>query len=137
MKMGRNFPQSILAFLEAPNYMILGTIGKAGTPHLTIVWFFYDKGLFKISITKTRVKYKNILRNPRVSCLIYDRSDPYRYLQIRGAVVKIEEDPEYIFGDFLCARYGRDENYRRDPVRKKEGRVTVNIRPDGFYSKGL
>lgn len=117
--------------------MVLGTIGKIGTPQLTIVWFFYDNGLFKISITKTRIKYKNILRDPRVSCLIYDQHNPYRYLQVRGTVAKIEEDPEYVFGDFLCNRYGRDENYRRDPVRKKEGRITVSIRPDGFYSKGL
>lgn len=133
----RGFPQPILAFLEEPNYMVIATIGKTGAPQLTIVWFFYDNELFKISIAKTRIKYKNMLRDPRVSCLIYDRSNPYRFLQISGAVEKIEEDSEYIFGDFLCERYERNENYRRDPLRKKEGRITVSIKPDRFYPKGL
>ena len=133
----QDFSQSILSFLEEPNYMIVGTIAKAGIPHLTIVWFSYDNGLFKISITKTRVKYKNILRDPRVSCLIYDRNNPYRYLQVKGVVVKIEKDPGYIFGDFLCARYWRDKSYRNNPVRKKEERITVSIKPDGFFAQGL
>lgn len=131
------FSQSILSFLKEPNYMIIGTIGKTGIPQLTIVWFAYENGLLKISITKERVKYKNILRDPRVSCLIYDRNSAYRYLQIRGIITKIEEDPDYIFGDFLCERYGRDENYRYDPVRKSESRIIVNIKPQSSYSMGL
>lgn len=131
------FSQSILSFLKEPNYMVIGTIGKTGIPQLTIVWFAHENGLFKISITKERIKYRNIIRNPLVGCLIYDRNNPYRYLQIRGMVTNIEEDPNYIFGDFLCERYGRDENYRHDPVRKKEGRIIVSIKPQGLYSKGL
>lgn len=132
-----DFSKPILSFLKEPHYMVLATIGKTGVPQLTVVWFFYENGLIKISITKTRVKYKNILRDSRVSCLIYDRTNPYRYLQVRGTVVNIEDDPEFVFGGFLCERYGRDENYRRDPIRKKEGRITVSIKPDGFYAKGL
>ena len=135
--MEHNFPKSIISFLAEPNYMVLGTIGKTGMPHLTVVWFAYHDGLLKISITKERIKYKNILRDPRLACLIYDQKNPYRYLQVRGRVIDIQEDPEYIFGDFLCERYNRDPDYRYDPVRKKEGRVTVSIKPEGRYSKGL
>lgn len=135
--MDKKLPKPILSFLTEPNYMVIGTLGKSGIPQLTIVWFSYKDGFFKVSITKERVKYKNILRDPRVGCLIYDRNNPYRYLQIQGTVEKIEKDPEYIFGAYLCERYGRDENYRRDPVRKKEGRVTLFIHTNGYYSKGL
>lgn len=131
------FSSAALSFLEEPNYMVLGTISRGGVPHLTVVWFAYHDGMLKISITKERVKYKNILRDPRVACVIEDRNNHYRYLQIRGKVVDIEEDPEYVFGDFLCERYERDPNYRYDPVRKKEGRITVSIRPEGYYAKGL
>lgn len=135
--MKNDLPKQVISFLQEPNYMVIGTIGKNGIPQLTTVWFSYEDGLLNISITKTRVKYKNILRDPRVGCLIYDTGNPYRYLQIKGQVVKIEEDPEYKFGDFLCARYGRDENYRKDPVHKKEGRLIIRIKPETFYSKGL
>lgn len=135
--MHQGFPQPILSFLAEPNYMVIGTIGKEGVPHLTVVWFYYDEELLKVSVTKTRVKYKNIIRDPRVSCLIYDRNNAYRYLQITGKVVKINEDPDYAFGGFLCERYERDENYRHDPVRKKEGRITIYIQPDKYYAKGL
>lgn len=115
--------------------MVLGTIGKDDVPQLTVVWFVYVNGLLKLTITKERVKYKNILCNPRVGCLIYDQKDPYRYVQIRGKVIDVAEDSEYRFGDSLCERYGREAAYRYNPKRKNEGRVIVSILPEHYSFK--
>ncbi len=52
------FPQDISDFLKEPNYMVIATVGKDGSPHQTLVWFDYQDGQFKISTTTSRMKYK-------------------------------------------------------------------------------
>ena len=40
-----------------------------------------------------RQKFKNMEHDPRVTLTIWDREDPYRFVEIRGEVVGIEKGP--------------------------------------------
>ena len=51
-------------FLEPARIVIVATIGRDGTPHLTPNWYVFENGRLSISTTKERVKYRNLSRRP-------------------------------------------------------------------------
>lgn len=130
------FPQNILDFLKEPNFMVLATLRKDGSPQSTIVWFEYADGVFRVSTTTERVKYKNVVSDPRVTLLIYDRGNPYRYLQIGGTVSNITKEGGHDFIDTLSGRYTGNAKYKNDPERK-EDRVIISIEPLRYNSVGF
>ncbi|MBI4159783.1 PPOX class F420-dependent oxidoreductase [Candidatus Wolfebacteria bacterium] len=130
------FQKNIEEFLREPNYMVLGTLGASGHPHMTIVWFEYNNGVFRISTTTPRVKYRNVTANPKVGLLIYDRGNPYRYVQVRGAVTDITKEGGHDFIDYLSGRYTGNAKYKYDPERK-EDRVIITVMPERFFSVGF
>ena len=64
--------ETLKEFVKQPNPAVLATLRKDGTPHQTIVWYEYDEedDEVRISLTDTRAKYKNALRDPRVSLTV-------------------------------------------------------------------
>jgi len=69
----------------------LATIMPDGSPQVTPVWFNTDGEHILINSAKGRVKDRNMRRYPHVALALMAMDDPYRYVQIRGKVVKISE----------------------------------------------
>jgi PPOX class probable F420-dependent enzyme len=87
--MGRS---EIEAFLAEPRTIMVGAIRRDGRPQMTPNWFFWDGKRFYISTTKTRQKYANLKRDPRVQ-LVLDEPTGFRTLLIDGRA-EIWEDHE-------------------------------------------
>jgi PPOX class probable F420-dependent enzyme len=117
-------PDSHKALLNA-QIGVLGTIGASGRPQLSGTWFLADGDTVKISLNTTRQKVKNLQADPKVSFLILDPENPYRYLELRGDA-EIVPDDDYEFADQVGAKYGDDLRTRDKPG---ESRVVVTIRP--------
>ena len=104
-----NIPQEYADLLHAATLAHVATIGPKGEPHNTPVWFDWDGNHIRFSQTKARQKFRNLERDPRLALSIVDPNNPYRALEIRGKVVRIEEDPDLHFLNALTKRYlGRD-----------------------------
>ena len=73
-------------------FAYLATVMADGSPQNTPVWFEYRDGVILINSALGRLKDKNIRQRPKVSVLIPDPTNPYRYLQLRGQVVEITEE---------------------------------------------
>jgi PPOX class probable F420-dependent enzyme len=102
-------PQAYVDLLKTATPAHIATIGPKGEPHNTPVWFDWDGNYIRFSQTRARQKFRNIQREPRVALSIVDPNNPYRFLEIRGKVVRIEEDPNLHFLNALTKRYlGRD-----------------------------
>ncbi len=87
----------------------VATIGPKGEPHNGPVWFDWDGKHIRFSQTKARQKFRNLERDPRLALSLVDPNNPYRSLEIRGKVVRIEEDLGLHFLNALTKRYlGRD-----------------------------
>src|SRR5437870_5288652 len=105
----------------------LATVMPYGSPQVTPVWFDFDGKYIRVNSARGRVKDRNMRRNPHVALSILDPDDPYRYLAIRGIVVKATEDGavEHING--LAKKYRGQDAYRsRSPG---EVRVIYIIEP--------
>jgi PPOX class probable F420-dependent enzyme len=104
---------------------VLGTIGVSGRPQLSATWFLADGETVKISLNTTRQKVKNLQAEPKVSFLIFDPANPYKYVELRGDA-EITPDDDYAFANQVGAKYGSDLRDRDEPG---ETRVVVAIKP--------
>lgn len=106
----------------------VATIGPDGTPQVTPVWFDWDGRYLRFSQTTRRQKYRNLRRDPRIAVSIVDPSNPYRRLELRGVVVRIDPDPDLAFVDKVTKKYLGQE---RDPARNPpdEERVVIVVEP--------
>ena len=92
------------------------------------IWFDWDGRYLRFSQTTARQKYRNVRRDPRIAVSIVDPTNPYRYLELRGAVVRIEPDPDLAFVDEVTKKYlGRDHDPADNPP--DEERVVVVVEP--------
>ena len=112
---------------------VLGTIGASGRPQLSAVWFLAEDETVKISLNTSRQKVKNLLANPKVSFMIIDPANPYKYVELRGDA-EITPDADYAFADKLGAKYGGADLRERD--NPGDARVVVAIKPARIVSWG-
>ena len=121
-------PASHADLLESTAPAHVATIGPDGEPQVNPVWFDWDGRYLTFSQTTARQKYRNVRRDPRIAVSIVDPSNPYRYLELRGVVARIEPDPDLAFVDKVTKKYlGRDHDPADNPP--DEERVVVVVEP--------
>ena len=116
-------------FLEGTHFAKLATVMKDGRPQLTPIWYMLEKGKLYVNTAKTRVKYKNIVRDPRV-CFLVD--DGYPYVMVFGTGrVATERDADKDIENIAIRYQGEKKGKKsaRDVYWKQE-RVTIEIVPD-------
>ena len=102
-------------------------LAPKGEPQNNPVWFDWDGEHVKFSQTKTRQKYRNLQRDPRVALSMVDPENPYRYLEIRGELTQVEEDPNLDFIDSIAKKYlGMDKYPYHQPG---DERVILYVKP--------
>ena len=111
---------------------VLGTVGASGRPQLSATWFLAEGETVKISLNTSRQKVKNLQANPKVSFMIIDPANPYKYVELRGDA-EISADDDYSFANQLGAKYGAD---LRDRDKPGEARVAVTIKPARIVTWG-
>ncbi len=112
----------------------LATVMPNGSPQVTPVWFDFDGRYLRVNSARGRVKDKNMRRDPRVALSILDPDNPYRYLEIRGRVIKITEDGAVEHTNLLAKKYlGAERNPSRRP---DQVRVMYVIEPRRVAGQG-
>ncbi|MEV8526660.1 MULTISPECIES: PPOX class F420-dependent oxidoreductase [unclassified Streptomyces] len=101
-------PESHQDLLERPLFVHLATVRPDGMPQSNPMWARWDGELLWFSSTTTRRKFRNISAEPRVSVSVNDPEQPYRYLELRGVVERVEPDPDCRLFVRLADRYGRE-----------------------------
>ncbi len=122
------FPPSHRDLLDA-QVATLATIGGDGFPQLTEVWFIHEDGELKLSLNDSRLKTRNLRKQPKSSLMILDLENPYRYLVVRGNA-KVEPDDDSEFANKVGAKYSADLSVHDQPG---DTRVVVTIEPTNIY----
>ena len=107
----------------------VATIGPAGEPQSSPVWFDWDGAFLRFAqVTGYQQKVRNLQRDPRVALPIVDLANAYRYLEVRGRVERIEPDPEWAFINAMAKKYLGQDRY---PFGKPGDEwLVVVIRPE-------
>jgi PPOX class probable F420-dependent enzyme len=114
------------ALLAQPLHAVVGLNRPGRPPQLTVVWFEWDGTTFRFSTLRSRAKYANLVRDPRMSLLVDDPASN-TYVVAYGPAW-IEEEGHAALSRRLFARYlpGRDPGAgAEDPDR-----VVVALTPD-------
>jgi PPOX class probable F420-dependent enzyme len=90
--------------LDGPNFAVIATINADGTPQQSVVWVAEHDGHVVFSTVEGRAKHRNLVRDPRIGVLVLDRTDGYRYSQIRG-IARLESTNADVLIDELSRKY--------------------------------
>ncbi len=121
-------------FLENPFVGVVTTLHADGSPQSTVVWVDVDDEGPSINTAYGRVKPRNLARDPRISLVVVDPNDPYRWVKVNGTGTFVDEGAdEHI--DRLSLKYTGNPVYANHTP--DEQRVTVRIAPDRILSRGL
>lgn len=99
-------PKTHEDLLERPLFAHMATLRPEGEIQNNPMWFAWDGERVRMTTTKARQKFRNVVADPRVTLSIHDPDRPYRYLELRGRVVGVEPDPGGEFFGTLAERYG-------------------------------
>jgi PPOX class probable F420-dependent enzyme len=124
-----------LRFLaESPFVGVLTTLRSDASPHSTVVWVDIEDGVVSFNTEEGRAKVRHVDDDPRVSLLVLDPSDPYKWVSITGTTdVTTEGAREQI--DTLAKKYlGKDEYPWASPDKR---RLKVVIQPTHVDSSGF
>ncbi|MBB2948364.1 PPOX class probable F420-dependent enzyme [Actinoplanes lutulentus] len=120
-------PEDQLDLLERPLIADLATVREDGTPQVNPMWFAWDGEFIRFTHTNFRRKFRNISANPAVAISIIDAENPYRYIEVRGVVERIDPDPTGAFYVELAKRY--DAPFGTEAPKDAPDRVIFVVRP--------
>jgi PPOX class probable F420-dependent enzyme len=123
---------AISHLLNAGNLAIVSTIEESGGSQQSVVWITERDGQLMFSTLAGRAKHRNLLRDPRISLLVLDRKDAYRYAVISGVAMFNEDRPQELINE-LSLRYDG-----KPWIATEDGnRLNVVVRPTRVYQYGL
>ena len=124
---------------------VMTTFRRNGMPQLSIVTVYPRDGGVGISITETRIKFNNLVRDPRSSVLISHEDWWSGFLVFEGAMEMQHSgntDPEElrlarrnIFSATTRRRSADWDEY--DKIVDADKRVAMILRPDHVYGSAL
>jgi PPOX class probable F420-dependent enzyme len=112
----------------------VATVMPDGSPQVTPVWLDFRDGKVRINTARGRVKDRNLKVGTRVALSILDPDNSYRYVQIRGKVVRETEEGADAHIDSLAKKYMGVDKY---PFHQKGvARVIYEIEPTSAQGMG-
>ncbi len=110
------------------NFASVSTLLPSGRIQTQVLWVGIKDGPLVINTETHRKRFENIENDARITVLIRDEQDPYRYAEVRGRVDRTttgDEARKHI--DELAQRYTGDD-YPPDAIKSE--RVILWITPE-------
>lgn len=120
-------PESHLDIMQELHGSVSTIRAKDGLISTNPVVFDFDGSYVRFSTLKSRVKYKNLLADPRITFCVVSRQDMTKYVEIRGTAI-LDDDPTGSFQLMLWQRMTGLDSFDLDPEGAQ--RVTVTIVPE-------
>lgn len=118
----------IRALAHGRNFAAITTLLPDGSPSTHVMWVDADSDHILINTEVHRLKYQNVQRDPRVSVIVWETENPYRYAEVRGRVTETVGGAEArAHIDQLAMRY-TGQPY--DPAQIQSERVILKITPE-------
>ena len=123
--------EKVVKLFSEKNLVFIATVMKDGSPQVSPVWANYEDGFILVNTAEGRIKHKNILRDPRVAVSVTSNHNPLDMTTIRGKVIEIISDSEYIHADKLTQQYMGRPTY---PFKQEnEKRIILKIKPEKIF----
>lgn len=138
--MSELIPASYRDLIDGPVHVSFATTMPDGQPQLSVIWCNSDSTHILVNTIRGRQKYKNIIRDPRVTLLAFDPKDSYRFIEIRGTVIEVTEEGGVDHIDELARIYTGDPGFygytAASERRDLETRLLCRIEPTRIRVSG-
>ena len=120
------------AFLDASRIAVVGTVDPDGGPHQAVVWYRLDRDEVVINSADGRRWPANLRRDQRIDFTV---ADGYRFVQLRGRVSIVDDQPT-AQADIaeMARRYHADEPEKAETLIRnrftRQRRVSFRLRPN-------
>jgi PPOX class probable F420-dependent enzyme len=112
---------------------VVTTVRDDGSPHATVVWVDEDGGDVVFNTALGRAKPRHLERDPRVSVLMLDPNDQYKWVSVSGTA-ELTTEGAYEHIDHMSRKYmGKDYPWHREG----EQRLIVRVHPEHVDSSGF
>jgi PPOX class probable F420-dependent enzyme len=112
---------AVSKLLQSENFAVISTLEEDGSVHSAVAWVSLEDGELAVNSAEGRHWPANIDRDPHVTVLVYDKSNPYEYVEIRGTATGARDDADDHINRLAKSYIGQDEYPFRAPgeVRMK------------------
>jgi PPOX class probable F420-dependent enzyme len=118
---------AVQKLLAEPNYAVVSTVNEDGSLHNCMIWVRQEGTAIGMNSNTDRIWPQNLDRDPRATVLVFNRSDPYDYVEIRGTTTtSLDGAKEQI--DELAKKYIGQDTYPY--LQPGEQRVKVLLNPE-------
>ncbi|MET0480049.1 MAG: PPOX class F420-dependent oxidoreductase [Mycetocola sp.] len=104
--MSSQIPEHLMHLVIDPNFGSLATVRPDGTAQVNPMWFEFDGEHLLFTHTTKRAKFRNLQKNPSMAFAIFDPANPLSYIELRGSLTEVRDDPTGAFYVRLGKRYG-------------------------------
>ncbi len=118
-------PEKLADLLTGPRFGALGTVRPDGAVQINPMWFEFDGEHLLFTHTTFRAKFRNLQSNPAMTLLVVDPENPFRWLEARGELARIDPDPTGAYYVRLARRYGNPD---QTPPPDSPDRVVLVMR---------
>jgi PPOX class probable F420-dependent enzyme len=82
---------AVSSLLGGKNVAIISTQDESGAIHSAVVWINVEDGKAKVNGAVGRLWTTHLESNPTIAALVYDQSNPFDYVEIRGTAHSVLE----------------------------------------------
>jgi PPOX class probable F420-dependent enzyme len=117
---------AVKGLLQDRNHAVITTRGEDGAMHSAVVWVNVENGQVAVNSAVGRTWPTNLERDPQVTVLVMNESNPYEYVEIRGEARGTTDGADDHI-DRLAKKYMDADSY---PFRQEaEQRISYVITP--------
>jgi PPOX class probable F420-dependent enzyme len=109
------------------NFASVATMLPSGLVQNQVLWCALKDGRLVLNTETHRKRYQNLQKDPRITVLIRDENDPYRYAEVRGEVDDFTTGGEARAHIDEVARKYTGQDYPPEAIKSE--RVILWIRP--------
>jgi PPOX class probable F420-dependent enzyme len=80
---GHELHPMVLELARGQNFAALTTLLPGGHPQTQVMWVDADGEHLLVNTEVHRQKFRNVGGDPRVTLMIWDKEDPYRFVEVR------------------------------------------------------
>lgn len=119
--------EGVKALLDAKYHAVVSTHNDDGSIHSTVVWVNVLDGKVTVNSALGRKWPTNLQRDPHITVVVYDETNPYEYVEVRGTATASTDGADAHI-DALAKKYLDADSY---PFRQEgEQRVIFTVDPD-------
>jgi PPOX class probable F420-dependent enzyme len=112
---------AVKRLLEGPHHAVISTLNEDGSILSTVAWISLENGELAVNSAQGRQWPANLDRDPRVTALVYEGTNPYEYVEIEGTAKGTRDDADDHIDRLAQTYIGQDKYPFRGPdeVRRK------------------